>query len=353
MKYKLVLENGKEFIGTNFGSNESKIGEIFFSTSMVGYQDILSDPSYYGKIVCMSYPLIGNYGLTDEDYDFKNIHIEGYVVKENNDYPSNFRSTRTLSDAMEENKVVGISDIDTREIIKIIRDEGLMKAMICESSKPLKHCLKELKEYQENENPVKEVSCKKIWYSRTANPLFNVVIIDLGIKTTLVKKLNEYVINIIIVQYNTSIEDIKKLKPNGIIISNGPGNPNNYKDIQKIIKDLIKNKYPILGLGLGAQIIALYYGANVLKMKHGHQGANIPVRNIETDKIDITSQNHFYEIKIDNIKGIKATHINVLDGDIEGFIDEKNKIIGIQYLIQETLNEKENIILKFMKNMKK
>ena len=124
MKYKLVLENGREFIGLNFGASETKIGELFFSTSMVGYQDILSDPSYFGKIACMSYPLIGNYGLTDEDYDFKNIHIRGYVVKENNDFPSNFRSTRTLSDAMEENKIVGISDVDTREIVKILRDEG-------------------------------------------------------------------------------------------------------------------------------------------------------------------------------------------------------------------------------------
>ena len=126
MKYKLVLENGREFVGINFGSNEPKIGEIFFSTSMVGYQDILSDPSYYGKIACMTYPLIGNYGLTDEDYDFKNIHIRGYVVKEYNDLPSNFRATRTLNDAMEENKVIGLSDVDTREIAKIIRDEGMM-----------------------------------------------------------------------------------------------------------------------------------------------------------------------------------------------------------------------------------
>ena len=134
MKCKLVLENGREFHGLNFGSNEKKIGEIFFSTSMVGYQDILSDPSYHGKIACMSYPLIGNYGLSDEDYDFKNIFIRGYVVKENNDLPSNFRSTRTLSEAMEENHVTGISDVDTREIVKIIRDEGTMKAMIVDEN---------------------------------------------------------------------------------------------------------------------------------------------------------------------------------------------------------------------------
>lgn len=352
MKYKLVLENGKEFIGLNFGSQETKIGEIFFSTSMVGYQDILSDPSYFGKIACMSYPLIGNYGLTDEDYDFKNIRVEGYVVKENNDLPSNFRATRTLSDAMEENKVVGISDVDTREIVKILRDEGLMKAMICPVSQPLKECLKELKNYKENENPIKEVSCKKIWYSRTANPKYTVVVIDLGVKTSLIKKLNEYGLNVVVVPYDTSLDQIKKLKPNGIILSNGPANPNKYPELVKLVKDL-KGKYPLLGLGLGAQLIALYYGAEVTKMKHGHQGANLPVRNEETGKIDITSQNHFYQIIPNNIKDLSITHVNVIDGDVEGFIDSKNKVIGVQYLIVETLNKDENVINRFMNNMKR
>lgn len=352
MNYKLVLENGKEFYGCNFGSNEQVVGEIFFSTSMVGYQDILSDPSYFGKIACMSYPLIGNYGLTDEDYDFKNIHIRGYVVGENNDSPSNFRSTRTLSEAMEENKVVGIEGIDTRELVKIIRDNGTMRAMITKSSKPLNECLEELKNYDIKVNPIEIVSCKKIWYSRTANPQYTVVIVDLGVKTTLVRKLNDYGLNVIVVPYNTTIEQIKKLKPNGIIISNGPGNPNE----QKVILDLINNikgKFPILGLGLGAQIISLSYDATVSKMTHGHQGANLPIKNIKNDKIEITSQNHFYQIKLNDFESLDITHINVIDNDIEGFIDTKNKIIGVQFLIQDTLNDDENVILRFIKNMKK
>ena len=353
MKYKLVLENGREFTGLNFGTKEPVIGEIFFSTSMVGYQDILSDPSYYGKIACMTYPLIGNYGLTDEDYDFKNIHVRGYVVKEYNDLPSNFRATRTLNDAMEENKVIGLSDVDTREISKIIRDEGVMKAMIVEEKKSLKSCLKELREYEEVENAVNEVSCKKVWYSRTANPLYTVVVIDFGVKTTLVKKLNEYGLNVIIVPYNTSIEQIKKFKPNGVLISNGPGNPNNLEGQHKLIKDLIKNKYPVLALGLGAQVVASYYGAKVVKMKHGHQGANLPVRNLETNKIEITSQNHFYAIELETVKNLKVTHQNVIDNDIEGYVDDKNKIIGSQLNVVETLNDDENIIKRFINNMKK
>ena len=189
MKFKLVLENGREFIGENFGSISHQIGEIFFSTSMVGYQDLLSDPAYFGKIACLTYPLIGNYGLTDDDYDFKGIHIRGYVVKENNDSPSNFRSTRVFSEALEENNVTGLSDVDTREITKIIRDEGVMKAMITDIDMPLGECLKQLKEFKE-ENPLSKVSCKRIWYSRTANPTHTIVVFDLGVKTTLIKKFN-------------------------------------------------------------------------------------------------------------------------------------------------------------------
>ena len=352
MKYKLVLENGKEFIGSNFGSKNEQIGELFFHTSMVGYQDIISDPSYFGKIVCMSYPLIGNYGLADEDYDFKNIFVNGYVVKENNDLPSNFRTTRILSEAMEENHITGLSDVDTREIVKILRDEGLMKAIITTTDVPLEKCLEKLNAYNEESNPVAVVSCKKPWYSRTANPSHTIVIIDLGIKTSVVKRVNEYGLNVIVVPYNTTLDEIKKLKPNGIIISNGPGNPNLLIDKLPIIKD-IKGRYPILALGLGAQLVALTYGCKVNKMKHGHQGANLPVKNVKTGRIDITAQNHFYEIDLNGKNELTLTYQNVIDNDVEGYVDNKNKIIGVQYLLIDTLSEDEDIIKNFIKIMKK
>jgi carbamoyl-phosphate synthase small subunit len=352
MRNKLVLENGKEFKGFNFGYESEVKGEIFFSTAMVGYQDLLCDPLYYGKIACMSYPLIGNYGLADDDYDFKRVFINGYVVKENNDLPSNFRATRTLSDCMEENKVVGIEGLDTREIVKIIRDEGIMKAMICDENKPLEECLRELKEYEVNENPIEEVSCKKMWYSRTANPLYTVVVIDLGVKTSVVKKINEYGLNVVVVPYNTKLEDIKKLKPNGVIISNGPSNPNKMNDTVELVKSL-KGKYPLLGLGLGADLLALTYDAKVTKMKHGHQGANLSVRNVNTNKIEITSQTHFYSIDVTNATKIKVTHENVIDKDVEAFIDEKGKVIGTNLLLIDTLNEEENVLNRFINLMKK
>ena len=288
----------------------------------------------------------------DLNYDFKNIHIRGYVVKEYNDLPSNFRATRTLSDCMEENKVVGIEGLDTREIVKIIRDEGIMKAMICDENKPLEECLRELKEYEVNENPVEEVSCKKMWYSRTANPLYTVVVIDLGVKTSVIKKINEYGLNVVVVPYNTKLEDIKKLKPNGVIISNGPSNPNKMNDTVELVKSL-KGKYPLLGLGLGADLLALTYDAKVTKMKHGHQGANLSVRNINTNKIEITSQTHFYSIDVTNATKIKVTHENVIDKDVEAFIDEKGKVIGTNLLLIDTLNEEENVLNRFINLMKK
>lgn len=350
MKVKLVLENGREFYGQGFGLVNGQIGELFFSTSMVGYQDLLSDPAYFGKIACMTYPLIGNYGLTDDDYDFRGIHIRGYVVRENNDSPSNFRSTRIFSEAMEENKVAGISGIDTREITKIIRDEGMMKAMIVDADKSLEECLEILKNYQE-EDALAHVSCKRVWYSRTANPSHTIVIIDLGVKTTLVKKFNEYGLNVIVVPYTTSVDEIKKLKPNGIVISNGPSNPNDLNGLVELINTL-KGKYPLLGLGLGAQLIALSYGATITKMKHGHNGSNMPVRNIATDKVEITSQNHFYDIELTN-NDVKITHVNVVDNSIEGFVDENKRIIAIQYAIQETLNKGEDVIDNFISSMKR
>lgn len=344
MKCKLVLQTGQVFDGISFGANSEVIGEIFFNTSMVGYQDILSDPSYYGKIACMTYPLIGNYGLSDEDYDFKNIFVKGYVVKENNDLPSNFQATRTLAEAMEENKVSGISDVDTREISKIIRDNGTMKALITSSETPLEECLAKLNSYEE-ENPLPFVSCKKMWYSRTANPTHTVVVIDLGVKTSFVKRLNEYGLNVIVVPYNTTIDQIKKLRPNGIIVSNGPGNVNNFVDELALVKSL-KGKYPILALGNGAALVSLLYGANVNKMKYGHQGSNHPIREVATNKIEICSQNHFYEIK--NLpEEIKVTHINVIDNDIEGFIDEKGKVVAYNYLLTNSAE-----IKNFIKLMK-
>lgn len=332
MQRKLVLENGMTFYGEGFGCNEEKIAEIVFNTSMVGYQEILSDPSYCDQFVVMTYPLIGNYGLTDEDYESKNIYMSGFIVKEYNDSPSNFRYTRTLGDVMEESKAVGISGIDTRMLVRIIRDQGSMKAIICDADKPHAECLKALADYKYPTNQVEKVSSKRIWYSRTRNPKYNVVAIDCGCKLNIIRKLNEYGCNVVIVPYNTPLEEIMKYHPDGLFLSNGPGDPENVLPVINLIKEA-KGKLPIYGICLGHQMIGLAYGAQTYKMKFGHRGANHPVKDLETGKVEITSQNHSYAIRKESLEGtgLKLTHVNILDNEAEGMKDPENMVMSVQY----------------------
>ena len=329
---KLILENGIVFYGKGFGSKNKKIAELVFNTSMVGYQEILSDPSYCGQMVCMTYPLIGNYGLTEEDYESKNIYISGFIVREYNDLPSNFRYTRTLGDVMEENDVAGISEIDTRNLTQIIRDNGSMLAMICDIDYDDNKAIDELKNFKVDKEVVKKVSTKRIWYSRTPNPKYNIVAVDCGMKMNIVRKLNQMKCNVIVVPYNTSFKDIMDLAPDGLFISNGPGDPTDVKEVIELIKEA-KGKIPILGICLGHQIIGLACGAKTYKMKFGHRGANHPVKNLETGKIEITSQNHSYAIDINSLKNttLELTHVNEIDNEPEGMIDKSNYIISVQY----------------------
>lgn len=355
MKRKLVLENGMVFEGEGFGSFEEKLAELVFNTSMVGYQEILSDPSYCDQMVCMTYPLIGNYGLADEDYESKAIFMAGFIVREYNDNPSNFRFTRTLDEVMKENHVVGISQIDTRMLVRIIRTTGSMKALICDADKPINECMKQLQNYEYPINQVSRVSSKRIWYSRTANPLYTVVAIDCGIKLNMIRKLNSYGCNVIVVPFDTKEEDILKMKPDGIFISNGPGNPENVGSVIDLIQKM-KGKLPILGICLGHQLIGLAYGAQVYKMKFGHRGANHPVMNLDTKKVEITSQNHSYAVRKDSLKdtGLRLTHINLLDQEAEGMVDEQSMVIAVQYHPEAAAGPEDSnyIFMHFLENMK-
>lgn len=353
---KLVLENGKEYYGYGFGSLEIKVAEIVFNTSVVGYQEILSDPSYCGQMVVMTYPLIGNYGLTDEDYESKNIFISGFVVREYNDLPSNFRFTKTLGEVMQENNAAGISGVDTREIVRMIRDEGSMKAIITAADMPLEECLEYIKNYKTPTDVVSKVSAKKVWYSRTRNPLYTVVAVDCGVKLNIIRKLNQCGCNVVVVPYNTPKEEILKFNPDGLFLSNGPGDPENVKEVIELVKQM-KGILPILGICLGHQIIGLAYGAKTYKMKFGHRGGNHPVKNVLNDKVEITSQNHSYAIDINSIKttGLKLTHVNLLDNEAEGMMDEENKVISVQYHPESAAGpeDSEYIFARFMELMKK
>ena len=329
---KIVLEDGEEYLGYGFGANVESICEIVFNTSMVGYQEIVSDPSYTYQMVVMTYPLIGNYGITDDDYETGKPSIGGLVVREYNDHPSNFRYTKTLSEYLEENNIPGIYGVDTRKITRSIRDKGSRKVIITDISTTKEEAIEKIKNYQIPKDAVSKVSCKKKWYARTANAKYNVVAVDCGIKLNIVRNLNKRKCNVTVVPYNTTAEEVISLKPDGVFLSNGPGDPEDVKEVISLVKEL-KGKYPIFGICLGHQMISLAYGAKTYKLKFGHRGGNHPVLNLKTDKIEITSQNHSYAVDEESLKSteFEPTHKNILDNTIEGVECKKDRIFSVQY----------------------
>ncbi len=329
---KIVLEDGSEYVGYGFGSDEDRVCEIVFNTSMVGYQEIISDPSYTYQMVVMTYPIIGNYGITDDDFETKTPTIGGLIVRDYNDMPSNFRYTKTLSEVLEENDIPGIFGVDTRKITRSIRDLGSRKVLITSIDTPKALALEILARTQPRHDAVQKVSCSKRWYSRTSNHKFNVVAIDCGIKLNIIRSLNARGCNVTVVPYDTTAEEIDFMKPDGVFLSNGPGDPEDVTPVIEAVKKL-KGKYPIFGICLGHQLISLAYGAKTYKLKFGHRGGNHPVKNLETGKIEITSQNHSYAVDAKSLENtpLKVTHINLLDNTVEGVSCEKDRIFSVQY----------------------
>ena len=332
VRKKLVLEDGAEYYGCGFGCDCERVCEIVFNTSVVGYQEIISDPSYTYQAVVMSYPLIGNYGIADEDYETKVPTIGGLIVREYNDLPSNFRYTKTLSEVMEEYKIPGISGLDTRKLARSIRDLGSRRGIITSADTTVEEALEKIKNTPVPHDAVSKVSCKKRWYSRTANAKYNVVAIDCGIKLNIIRSLNARGCNVTVMPYNTTAEEVIKCRPDGIFLSNGPGDPEDVTPVIELVKAL-RGKYPIFGICLGHQIISLAAGAHTYKLKFGHRGGNHPVKNLETGKIEITSQNHSYAVREESLAGtgLTVTHLNILDGTVEGVKDAENKIFSVQY----------------------
>ena len=352
---KLVLEDGTEYLGYAFGDkNAQSVCNLVFNTSMVGYQEILTDPSYTGQMVVMTDPLIGNYGISDDDYEAKTPTMGGFVVREYNDLPSNFRYTKTLSEVMEENHIPGISGVDTRKLTRILRENGSMRAIITNMDTTAKQAVKIINDTPVMHDVVSFVSSKKRWYSRTANPKFNVVVIDCGTKLSMIKALNDRSCNITVVPYNTSADYILSLNPDGIFVSSGPGNPNDVPEVIELIKTF-KGKLPIIGVDLGCQLIALAYGAKVCELPTGHRGCNHPVRILETDKLLITTQNHSFAVCQDSVKdtGLEITHVNVIDGTIEGLKSDKDKVYAAQYHPETTYvsDDTSNLYNKFISVM--
>lgn len=352
---KLVLEDGSEYYGYAFGAKVNKVLELVFNTSMVGYQEVISDLTYANQMIVMTYPIIGSYGIIDEDMETKAPVAGGLVVRDYNDNPSNFRYTKTLSETLEENNIPGIYGLDTRKLTRNLRDTGTKKVYITDVNVSKEEALEIIKNTPLPNDAVEMLSCLKRWYSRTTNPKYNVVIIDCGVKTSLVKSINKAGCNVTVVPYNTSADEIMNMHPDGIFLSDGPSDPHDAGLVVELVKTL-KGKIPMCGVGLGHQIIALAYGATTSKLKFGHRGANHPIRVVETNKIIIKDQNHGYVVDEESIKNTKLTitHINVLDGTIEGIECKQDKIFSVQYEpeVISSINDESYIFGKFTSIMK-
>ena len=329
---KLVLEDGSEYYGCSFGSTADRVCEIVFNTSMAGYQEIATDLSYTDQMVVMTYPQIGNYGITEEDNECRLPQIGGFAVGDYNDAPSNFRCVKTLSEMLEENGIPGISGLDTRRLTRSIRDLGSRRVLITSAEKDLNEALQIIRDTPVPHDAVRRVSCRKRWYSRTSDPKFNVVAIDCGMKLNIIRSLNRCGCNVTIVPWNTGSEEIMAMKPDGVFLSNGPGDPTDVPEVIETVR-LLKGTVPIFGICLGHQILSLAYGAETYKLKFGHRGGNHPVKDLQTGKIEITSQNHSYAVLPESIRStpLQVTHVNLLDNTIEGVECAEDLAFSVQY----------------------
>lgn len=329
---KLILEDGSEYYGYGFGCMEDRITEIVFNTSPVGYQEIVSDPSYTYQTVVMAYPLIGNYGIAEDDFETETPTIGGLVVRDYNDNPSNFRSKYTLSELMEKYHIPGIYGIDTRKLVRSIRDLGSRKVLITSADIPIPEGLSRLKEYEIPRDAVSKVSRKEAQKYFISDGRYHVVAIDCGMKQNIVRSLNQKGCNVTVLPWNASLQEVENLKPDGIFLSNGPGDPTDVEPVIQLVRGL-RGKYPMFGICLGHQIISLAYGAKTYKLKFGHRGGNHPVKNLLTGKIEITSQNHSYAVDEESVADtrLEVTHLNLLDQTVEGVACREDKVFCVQY----------------------
>lgn len=330
---KLILENGEIFNGFSLGYVGDSLGEVCFNTGMTGYQEILTDPSYCQQLITMTYPHIGNYGTNDTDTESNQIYASGFIVKEACDMPSNYRSEETLNDYLKKNKIVGIQGIDTRYLTKIIRDEGAMNGIISSKELDDNKLKNKLKNHPKMEglDLAQIVSCKKpYWWNNTKNK-YRIAAIDFGIKHNILRLLESQGCSIKIFPARTSKDEILKFKPDGLFLSNGPGDPAAVTYAIDMVTFLLKYKLPIFGICLGHQILSLALGAKTYKLKFGHRGCNHPVKNLLNHTVEITSQNHGFSIDDNISKHITVTHINLNDQTIAGIKSNNYPAFSVQY----------------------
>jgi carbamoyl-phosphate synthase small subunit len=350
MKALLVLEDGLVFQANSFSGQGETLGEVVFNTGITGYQEIITDPSYKGQIVTMTYPLIGNYGINDEDIESAKIQVEGFIVKEYCPFPSNWRHKKTLACYLKENGVLGIEGVDTRALTRHIRLQGAMKGIISTYDLNIESLLKKLKGFRSivGQDLVRSVSSSSsyLWQGgkrkevRELGPYiwqdekkpYKVVVIDYGVKFNILRELEKRGCEVLVVPAKTKAQNILGLNPDGILLSNGPGDPAPLDYAIEEVRKLIGKK-PIFGICLGHQIIALALGGRSFKLKFGHRGTNHPVKNLSTGRVEITTQNHGFCIDIDSLKGkdLEITYINLNDNTLEGMKHKSLPLFSVQY----------------------
>ncbi|SEN61907.1 carbamoyl-phosphate synthase small subunit [Amphibacillus marinus] len=328
MRRQLILEDGTIFEGQAFGDLKALQGEIVFNTGMTGYQEILSDPSYCGQMVTMTYPLIGNYGINRDDFESIDPSIHGLIVKEVCDAPSNFRSEQSLDTYLASKGIPAISGIDTRMLTKIIRRHGTMRALITEAAQELSKPAVVWEQLMTDQ--VKRVSTKNPYVVPGRG--YRIVLVDFGMKHGILRDLTKRNCHVTVVPYNYSAQDILALKPDGIMLTNGPGDPKDVPDAITMIKGLL-GRVPIFGICLGHQLLALACGANTEKMKFGHRGANHPVKDLTINKTYLTSQNHGYAVTTASLQGtdLALTHYAINDDTVEGIAHQYYPAFSVQY----------------------
>ncbi len=346
MKAILLLEDGTVFEGKSFGAKGQKCGEVVFNTAMTGYQEILTDPSYNEQIITMTYPLIGNYGTNKADTESRKVFVSGFIVKENCDYPSNWRNKVSLSDYLKKNNIVGMEGIDTRSLVVHIRTAGAMRGIISSDQLGVKNLMKKLQEYPGlvGRDIVKSVTVKKAYHwdkgvvdvltGREEKPAakFKVVAFDYGIKLNILRLLCAHGCDVHVVPAQTTAREVLSRKPDGVFLSNGPGDPAAVSYAVENVKKLL-GKVPIFGICLGHQILSLALGGRTYKLKFGHRGANHPVKNLNTGAIEITSRNHGFCVDLDSMKDkdVELTHLNLNDNTLEGVRCKKLMAFSVQY----------------------
>ena len=330
MKRLLILEDGSVYEGTAFGADHFQVGELVFNTGMSGYQEVLSDLSYCGQIVMMTYPMIGNYGINHDDFESLDPAVFGFVVRESCEQPSNFRSDYTLDEFLKMKNSPGIQGVDTRAITRKLRTSGTMRAIMADEGVDVEEIVKILKNTELMHDQVARVS------TRNPFPIPNrgrrVVLMDFGAKLGIIRELSKRNCDLTVVPYDTDAQSILDLKPDGVMLSNGPGDPKDVPEAVATIRELM-GKVPLFGICLGHQLISLASGANTVKLKFGHRGCNHPVINLASGKVEMTSQNHGYAVELDSLEGtdLVMTHQALNDKSVEGVRHTKYPVFSVQY----------------------